>query len=109
MKATDIILAGVFAGGGSGGGGGGESGIFIVKEEGSGPYTLDKTFREITNAMASGKLAVVMWKNPEDEFGREARLVTATYYLDDDQQYFVDAGSYTYSCEAPDDYPFAEG
>lgn len=63
MKATEAILAGVFAGGGSGGGGGGSMVVTVDSTWDSdlGDYvcTADKTVSEIYAAIQSGIIPVV--------------------------------------------------
>ena len=56
MKATEAILAGVFAGGGSGGGGGG---YFQIEVDDDG--VLNKTWQEIYDAVKAGMYCTIRY------------------------------------------------
>ena len=109
MKATEAILAGVFAGGGSGGGGGGTSGVLALHSDEN--ATLDKTFREIVEAIDAGKFVFISGVNGEpEEYSRWFDLIFDTSYDSSDKKYYVGftSGNY-YSAASLDDYPTFDG
>lgn len=106
MKATDIILAGMFAGGGSGGGGGGTSGVLALHSDEN--ATLDKTFREIVEAIDAGKFVFISGVNGEpEEYSRWLDSIVETYYYSGDQKYYVGSTNSNglYVAASLDDYP----
>lgn len=105
MKATEAILAGVFAGGGSGGGGGG-TGFMIVhcNEE---TKTLDKTFIEIYNAIKAGTPVFVSRILDEDAYEVGLYIMYNTWVdVDDTGMYAIDANDgRSYMAATVNDYP----
>lgn len=86
MKATEAILAGVFAGGGSGGGG--ASGVLAIHPD---PDTgeFDCTFQNVLDAIDAGKYVFTSWTNPDDEYGRIIDAIAETFFSPDNQAYGV--------------------
>lgn len=86
---------------GSGGGGGG-GGALVVHEDEEG--TLDKTWQEIFDAIASGKIVFIPYVDGSNE--ATTIIVRSCIKSDDDCFiYVIDSADPLYSCAAPTDYP----
>ena len=107
MKATEAILAGVFAGGGSGGGGGGNNTMLVSVDENTG--VLDKTFSEIYNAMHSGKIVYISGSSGSGvDYDWGTFIITRVYYDDsyEPPKYCVETTYLFFVADAVDDYPY---
>lgn len=96
------VIALIKAFGGSGGGSSG-GGVLVVHDVDG---TLDKTWQEIVNAMASGGAAKVFVSN-EEILGVQA--ITNAYYNPEEGErpYIVKIGMMTYTSQTANDYPMA--
>lgn len=104
MKATEAILAGVFAGGGSGGGGGASGVLAIHLDPDTGAF--DCTFRDVLNAIDAGKYVFMLYENSDDEYGRTIDPITETFFDTSEMKYVVAlASSDTYFASSLDSSP----
>lgn len=104
MKATEAILAGVFAGGGSGGGGGTSGVLAIHPDPDTGEF--DCTFQDVLNAIDAGKYVFTVSESSSDEYRRNIDPVMETFFDPDEMVYGVSAVSGdTYYAESLDSNP----
>jgi len=97
-----IALIKAFSGGGGGGSSGGGGVLVVHNVDG----TLDKTWQEIVNAMASGGAANVFVSN-EEILG--VQVITNAYYdPEEGHPYIVKIGMMTYTSTTANGYPMAE-
>ena len=93
-------------GGGGGGGGGSDSSVVVVHEV---DETLDKTWKEIFDAMAAGKLVIVPF-SINDEYPMVTTYVLTEAMFDPDENdyrvYFQEWGNMFYFVtDTPNGYP----
>lgn len=95
-----------------GGGGGGSSGVLIVHQDDD-TYALDKTWQELYDAVAQGKLCLLVDSGAEDDFAWAGQIILGSVYTDPEQDhpYFVrglDVETFSamvYSTDSPNGYP----
>lgn len=98
---TGEVIALIKAFGGGGGSSGG--GVLVVHDVDG---TLDKTWQEIFNAMASGGEVLVFVSNENIE---GVQVISEALNEGVGQRpYFVKIGMMTFSCETANDYPAAD-
>jgi len=106
--AIDMISYAIGAKNGSGGGGGGNSGLVVnaVYDEQTFETTLDKTWLEIKNAVASGNAVYVYLFGDEYNYGYQP---VQEVCLSDGSDYIVRTFSNDYYTTSPDSYPYTGG
>ena len=103
MNTGEVIALAKAFGGGSGGGGSSGGGVLVVHNVDG---TLDKTWQEIVNAMASGGAANVFVSN-EDILAIQV-IQNAYYNPEEEHPYIVKIGMLTFTSETANGYPMAE-
>lgn len=86
---------------GSGGGGGTGGGALVVTATQSGAYvTLDKTWKELADAMESGIVPVILYNDGTNKYKE-----TVTYINDMSDYYYVSTSSFSFETETETGYP----
>lgn len=91
--------------GGGGGGGSGGGGLVVTATEEGGSFVLDKTWKEIHDAIASGQNVSILLSA---DFGQYAMTVTTCLYAEGEQKpYIIVPGdsSFEFTAALQTDYP----
>lgn len=91
------------SGGGGSGGGGGAMVVHTVYD--AGITSLDKTWQEIYDALASGTPCIIVYENAEDEIANQAYLTKAELYDEGVYNVYTMDEMTTYKATSPSGYP----
>lgn len=100
MDSTSKIIALIKAVGGSGGGGGGSGGGYLAVHSNDG--VLDKTWKEINDALVEGKYVCLVQISDETKH----KINFITWY--DGSEYYVEINGNSYVTDSENGYPILE-